>query len=43
MNSKLRLLTNLIFKKLIDYKNREIHLEKEDFNKFISSLSEEIK
>ena len=31
-------LVDLIFKKLKDYKYREISLEKEDLNKFISSF-----
>ena len=38
MTLKSEYLVNLIFKKLKNYKRKEISLEKEDFNKFISSL-----
>ena len=38
MNPKSEHLVDLIFKKLKDYKHKEISLEKEDLNKFISSL-----
>ena len=41
MSSKSEYLVNLIFKKLKNYKSKEIHLNKESFNKFISSLIEE--
>ena len=41
MNSKLEKLVDLIFKKLENYKAREIFLEKENFNKFIFSLFKE--
>ena len=41
MSSKSEILVDLIFKKLKDYKAKEIFLEKEDFNKFISSLFKE--
>ena len=34
-------LVDLIFKKLKNYKNKKIFLEKEDFNKFINSLFKE--
>ena len=34
-------LVNLIFKKLKEYKAKEIFLEKENFNKFIFSLFKE--
>ena len=40
-NSKLDLIVNMIFKKLKDYKSKEIFLEKENFKKFIYSLLEE--
>ena len=38
MNSKSQYLVDLIFKKLKNYKAKEILLEKENLNKFISSL-----
>ena len=41
MNSKLEKLVDLIFKKLENYKAKEIFLEKENFNKFIYSLLKE--
>ena len=41
MNAKLKKLVDLIFKKLENYKAKEIFLEKETFNKFIFSLFKE--
>ena len=41
MNSNLEILVDLIFKKLENYKDKEIFLEKENFNKFIFSLFKE--
>ena len=41
MSSKSENLIDLIFKKLKDYKAKEIFLEKEDLNKYISSLLKE--
>ena len=41
MAQKSEQLVNLIFKKLKDYKAKEIFLEKENFNKFIFSLFKE--
>ena len=41
MSSKSEYLVNLIFKKLKNYKAKEIFLEKEILNKFISSLLKE--
>ena len=41
MFSKSDNLVDLIFKKLKDYKAKKIFLEKEDLNKFISSLFKE--
>ena len=41
MTSKSEYLLNLIFKKLKNYKAKEILLEKENLKKFISSLSKE--
>ena len=41
MTSKLENLVDLIFKKLKNYKAKEISLEKENFKKFIYSLSNE--
>tara|TARA_B100000242_G_scaffold31762_1_gene19012 strand:+ start:232 stop:360 length:129 start_codon:yes stop_codon:yes gene_type:complete len=38
MNAKSQYLVDLIFKKLKNYKTKEILLEKENLNKFISSL-----
>jgi len=38
MNPKSEHLLDLIFKKLKNYKNREIFLEKENLKKFIFSL-----
>ena len=42
MTPKLETLVDLIFKKLKNYKNKKIFLEKETFNKFILSLFKEI-
>ena len=41
MNQKSELLVDLIYKKLKNYKNKEIFLEKENFKKFIFSLFKE--
>ena len=41
MNSKSDYLVDLIFKKLKNYKNKKIFLEKENLNKFILSLFKE--
>ena len=41
MNTKLEYLADLIFKKLKEYKTKEISLEKENLKKFIFSLFEE--
>ena len=41
MKPKLENLVDLIFKKLENYKAKEIFLEKENFNKFIFSLFKE--
>ena len=41
MPSKSEYLVDLIFKKLKNYKAKEIHLKKENLNKFISSLFKE--
>ena len=41
MTPKLEHLIDLIFKKFKKYKAREIFLEKEELNKFISSLLKE--
>ena len=41
MNPKLENLVDLIFKKLKNYKSKEIFLEKENLNKFILSLLKE--
>ena len=41
MPSKTEYLVDLIFKKLKNYKAKEILLEKESFKKFISSLLKE--
>ena len=41
MNPKSELLVDLIFKKLKNYKNKKIFLEKENLNKFILSLFKE--
>ena len=38
MNPKAEYLVDLIFKKLKNYKTKEISLEKENFKKFISLL-----
>ena len=38
MTAKSQHLIDLIFKKLITYKNKKIFLEKESLNKFILSL-----
>ena len=38
MNQKSEYLVNLIFKKLKNYKDKEIFLEKKDLKKFIISL-----
>ena len=42
MTSKSENLVDLIFKKLKNYKAKEIFLEKENLNKFIFSLFKEI-
>ena len=41
MFPKSEFLVDLIFKKLKDYKAKEIFLEKEELNKFVSSLLKE--
>ena len=41
MNPKLEHLVDLIYKKLKNYKNKRIFLEKENLNKFILSLFKE--
>ena len=41
MGPKTELLVDLIFKKLKNYKNKNIYLEKENFNRFILSLFKE--
>ena len=41
MNTKSEYLVELIFKKLKDYKTKEIFLEKENLKKFIFSLFKE--
>ena len=41
MNPKSEHLVDLIFKKLKNYKNKKIFLEKENFKKFIFSLLKE--
>ena len=41
MNSKLEYLVDLIFKKLKNYKDKEIYLEKETLKKYIFSLFKE--
>ena len=41
MTMKLDYLVNLIFKKLKNYKTKEIILEKENLNTFITSLLKE--
>lgn len=41
MSPKSEYLIDLIFKKLKNYKSKEIFLEKENFEKFISSLLKE--
>ena len=41
MNPKSDYLVDLIFKKLKNYKNKKIFLEKENLNKFILSLFKE--
>ena len=41
MKPKIENLVDLIFKKLENYKAKEIFLEKENFNKFIHSLFKE--
>jgi len=41
MNAKYDYLVDLIFKKLKNYKKKKIFLEKENLNKFISSLFKE--
>ncbi len=43
MDSKLEYLVDLIFRKLKNYKTKEIILEKENMKKFISSLIKETK
>ena len=41
MASKLENIVDLIFKKLKNYKSREIFLEKEDLKNFIKKISKE--
>ena len=41
MNTKLEYLVDLIFKKLKNYKDKEIYLEKENLKKYIFSLFKE--
>ena len=41
MNPKSDYLVDLIFKKLKNYKNKKLFLEKENLNKFILSLFKE--
>ena len=41
MSPKTEYLIDLIFKKLKNYKSKEIFLEKENFEEFISSLLKE--
>ena len=41
MTTKSEHLVNLIFKKLKNYKNKKIFLEKENLNKFILSILKE--
>ena len=41
MNPKAEYLVDLIFKKLKNYKKKEISIEKENFKKFISLLFKE--
>ena len=41
MTPKTEYIVDLIFKKLKNYKNKEIFLEKENLNKFILSLFKE--
>ena len=41
MTKNLEHLVDIIFKKLKNYKSKEIFLEKENLNKFISSLIKE--
>ena len=41
MNQKSELLVDLIYKKLKNYKSKEIFLEKENLRKFIFSLFKE--
>ena len=41
MNPKVEHLIDLIFKKLKNYNNRKIFLERENLNKFIRSLLKE--
>ena len=41
MNQKSEYLVNLIFRKLKNYKTKEIFLEKKDLKKFIISLFKE--
>ena len=41
MNPKLEYLIDLIFKKLKNYKAKEIFLDKKNFKEFISSLYKE--
>ena len=41
MSPKAEYLVDLIFKKLKNYKAKEIHLEKKNLNKFILSLFKE--
>ena len=41
MSQKLEFLVDLIFKKLKNYKNKEIFLEREDLKKYFYSLFKE--
>ena len=41
MSKKSEYLLDTIFKKLKNYKNKEIFLEKENFKKFVASLFKE--
>ena len=41
MNPKSETIVDLIFKKLKNYKSKEINLKKESLNKYISSLLKE--
>ena len=41
MTASSEFLTDLVFKKLKNYKNKEIYLEKDNLKKFINSLLKE--